>query len=117
MRLAQTHTAVDEQGVIGLAGIAGDLDGGRLGELIALALDETVECKTRIDGSTEYRGSQPSCFRRCAAGRLMTMTAVDRRHRYRDAGPRAHIEHQLRRRLLRKRADQLLDPRQRVLAQ
>ena len=45
------------------------------------------------------------------------MAAVDRHRRGRDARPRAHIEHHLRGRLLGERPDQLLDPRQRVLAQ
>ena len=47
VRLAQTDAAVDEQRVIGLAGIAGDLNRGRLGELVALALDEAVEGEIR----------------------------------------------------------------------
>ena len=47
MGLAQTDAAVDEQRVVGLARVAGDLNGGRLGELVALALDEAVEGEIR----------------------------------------------------------------------
>ena len=43
MRLAQADATVNEQRVVGAARIAGHLQRRGLGEMIALALDETVE--------------------------------------------------------------------------
>ena len=48
VRLAETDTAVDEQRVVGAAGILRDLNRGGLGELVALAFDEAVEGEVRI---------------------------------------------------------------------
>jgi hypothetical protein len=63
--LAEADAAVDEQRVVGLAGISRDLHRGRLGELIALALDEGVEGEVRIDAAAEHR-----CRPRIGARRL-----------------------------------------------
>ena len=62
VRLAETDAAVDEQRVVGLAGVAGHLDGGGLGELVALALDEAVEGEIRIDPAAETHGRQAAGF-------------------------------------------------------
>ena len=45
--LAQAHAAVDEQRVVGDAGVLGDLDRGRARELVRLAGHEAVEGKSR----------------------------------------------------------------------
>ena len=64
--LAEADAAVDEQRVIGAAGIVGDLQGGGLGEVVALALDESVEGEVRIERAPTTR---PSARRgRCAVG-------------------------------------------------
>ncbi len=46
--LAEARAAVDEQRVVGFAGIFGDLHGCSLGKMIALALDEALERGFRI---------------------------------------------------------------------
>ena len=43
VRLAQAHAAVDEQGVVGLAGRLADGQAGRVGQAVARAGDEVVE--------------------------------------------------------------------------
>jgi hypothetical protein len=53
VRLAETDAAVDEQRVVGTAGIFRDLDRGGLGELVALALDETVEGEIRVQANPD----------------------------------------------------------------
>ncbi len=116
VRLAETHSAVNEQRVVGSAGITGDLNRRRLGELIALSLDETVECKARIDGAAQHRRRQPARPGRRAVGRWMAAVG---RHRggCDSAGPRTHVQHHLRDRLFGESPNELLDPGQRVLAQ
>ena len=66
--LAEADAAVNEQRVVGFAGVAGDLNRGRLRELIALALDETVEGEVRVDGASEHRRRRPAAPCRGAAG-------------------------------------------------
>ncbi len=53
--LAQTDAAVDEQRVVGAAGILGDLVRGRLGELVALALDEVREGEVGIEPRADHQ--------------------------------------------------------------
>src|SRR6516162_10081496 len=53
MGLAETDAAVEKQRVIGPAGILRDLQRGRLGELIALAFDESPEAEIRIEARTD----------------------------------------------------------------
>ena len=114
MGFAQTHTAVNEQRVVRPARIARYLDRRRFGELIALALDEAVEGKIRIDPAPENRGrepAQPHCrtvgVRAAIAGR----TAGD------DPGASADVQHHIRHGTVRQRQDKFLDPGQGVLAQ
>src|SRR6185369_15681544 len=47
--LAQAHPPVNEQRVVGDAGVLGDLDGGRPRELVRLTGDEAVEGKRPIE--------------------------------------------------------------------
>ncbi len=54
VRLAQTHAAINEQGVVRPARISRDLNRRGLGELVALALDEAVEGKFRIDAAAQH---------------------------------------------------------------
>src|SRR6202165_4093791 len=115
MRLAEADAAIDEQRVVGTSGIARNLNRGRLRELIALSLDETVKSKTGIDRAAEHRGCKPAGSGRGAVGR--GMAAVDCDHRGRDTAPCAHVEHHLRGWILGEGPNELLDPRQRVLAQ
>ena len=53
VRFAEPDAAIDEQRVISLPRIAGHLDRGCLGELVALPFDETVKCEAGVDGSAE----------------------------------------------------------------
>jgi hypothetical protein len=58
VRLAKADATIDEQRVIGAAGIFRDLDGGGAGELVALALDERVEGEFRVDAAADNGGRQ-----------------------------------------------------------
>ena len=49
VRLAETDAAVDEQRVVGAAGILRDLNRRGLGELVALAFDEAIESEIRVE--------------------------------------------------------------------
>ena len=54
VRLAETDAAVDEQRVVGPAGIVRDLNRRGLGELIALALDEAVEGEIGVEPRPDH---------------------------------------------------------------
>ena len=49
--LAEPDTAVDEQRVVGDPRVVADLDGGRPGDLVGLALDEGIEGKLRVQAA------------------------------------------------------------------
>ena len=49
MGLAEARVAVDEQRVVGLGGGLGDRHGGRVGEPVAAADDERLECVLRVE--------------------------------------------------------------------
>ena len=55
MGLAQPDAAVQEQRVVGAAGIFRDLERGRLGELVALALDEGGEAEVGIEPRADHQ--------------------------------------------------------------
>ncbi len=118
MGLAQADAAVDEQRVVSLAGIAGHLDRGRLGELVALSLDEGIEGEIRVDAAAHDDGRHPPCSRRGlhAIGHRGRRVAA-RRAGIRRPGTGAHIQHEIRRRAVREGMQKLSNPRQRIFTQ
>jgi hypothetical protein len=128
MRLAQADAAIDEQRVVSFAGMAGHLDCGGLGELIALSLDETIESEVLVDRASEDSG--PAAPRPARHGRARIARTIDHPrwvHRRRTDGgrrilqgaihrPGSHIEYHIEHSALRELADQLLDAGQRVVS-
>ena len=98
MGLAQADAAVEEQRVVGLARVARHLDGGGLGELVALALDEAVEGEVRVDPAAEHasaparRGSARRADRRRCRHRQLTAGRTRPRA---SAGAGSDIEHHI----------------------
>ena len=68
VRLAQPHTTVDAQRVIGSSRGRGHLDGTGSRQLVALALDEVVEGEIRIQPAARHGGGAPA-DRRVGDGR------------------------------------------------
>jgi len=77
---AQPHAAVDEQRVVGVAGILSHLDGGSLGELIGFALHEGLEGEILVEGLVGRDLSAPIPVAGAGeAGRCRPFAAVGRR--------------------------------------
>jgi hypothetical protein len=108
MRLAEPDAAVDEQRVVGLARISGDLDRRRLRELVALALDEAVEREIRIDRAAEDGGRDALRTRARANVGIVAGAIQDGGCRQRTAA-RADVEHDFRDRSLGQCPHQFLD--------
>ena len=96
--LAQPDAAVDEQGIVGDAGILTDLGRRGLRELVALAFHEAVEGEFRIDaiaGGRRQRGAVDGGRRR-RGGRLQGADDELHRRRLRQVvGDRQVFEHPL----------------------
>ena len=89
MRLAQADAAIEEQRVVGAAGVLGDLARRGLGELIALALDEGGEGKFAIEAGADHQAVGAACARgqhghgrRRAAQRVAARADLDRDDRH-----------------------------------
>ncbi len=84
--LAEAHAAVQEQRVVRPAGVLRHLESAGPGELVALALDETVEGEVRV----EARAAEKLAARRC--GMLGWRRGAGNHFHAGPRHPRAHVD-------------------------